>query len=186
MKLHILLPITLLTFSPLLATAATTPAPASCCGQMPSGTMTCPAFAQKIAMVGMLEIQLGQVAQSNAALPATKKFGAYMVASHTEIGGWLAKTAAECHIPLPTKLDAPSQATLKKLSALKGPAFDKTYIPAMVAGHTQVLALVKSFASTCPNPQMKKFAEKITPIIANHLKAAQKVQAQLQKDGILP
>lgn len=185
MKLAPLLPAALLALTPVLATAAN-PAPASCCGQMPSGTMTCPAFAQKIAMVGMLEIQLGKVAQTNASLPATKKFGAYMVASHTEIGGWLAKTAAECGITLPTQLDAPSQATLKQLSALKGPAFDKAYIPAMVAGHTQVLALVKSFASTCPNPQMKKFAEKITPIIANHLKAAQKVQAQMQKDGLLP
>lgn len=184
MKLAPLLPAALLALTPMVATAAT-PAPASCCGQMPSGTMTCPAFAQKIAMVGMLEIQLGKVAQTNASLPATKKFGAYMVASHTEIGGWLAKTAAECNIPLPTQLDAPSQATLQKLSALKGPAFDKTYIPAMVAGHTQVLALVKSFASTCPNPAMRKFAEKITPIIANHLKAAQKVQAKMQKDGLL-
>jgi len=70
---------------------------------MPSGTMTCPAFAQKIATAGILEIQLGKVAQTNASLPATKKF-----------------------------------------------------------------------------------AEKITPIIANHLKAAQKVQAQMQKDGLLP
>jgi len=185
MKIVLLLPAALLALTPIIATAAN-PAPASCCGQMPSGTMTCPAFAQKIAMVGMLEIQLGKVAQTNASLPATKKFGAYMVASHTEIGGWLAKTAAECGITLPAQLDAPSQATLKKLSALKGSAFDQAYIPAMVAGHTQVLAMVKSFASTCPNPQMKKFAEKITPIIANHLKAAQKVQAQMQKDGLLP
>ncbi|PTX96789.1 hypothetical protein DB345_06300 [Spartobacteria bacterium LR76] len=185
MKLTRLLPAALLALTPILATAAN-PAPASCCGQMPAGTMTCPAFAQKIAMVDLLEIQLGKVAQTNASLPATKKFGAYMVASHTEINARLAKVAAECGIPLPTQLDAPSQATLQKLSALKGPAFDKTYIPAMVAGHTQVLAMVKSFASTCPNPQMKKFAEKITPILAKHLSAAQKVQAQMQKDGLLP
>ena len=34
--------------------------------------------------------------------------------------------------------------------------------------------------------KMKAFAEKITPIIAKHLAAAQKVQAQMQKDGLLP
>ncbi len=185
MKLLHLLPATLLALSPVAAPAAA-PAPASCCGQMPAGTMTCPAFAQKVAMVDLLEIQLGQVAQTNAALPSVKKFGAYMTASHTQINGWLTKVAAECNIPLPTQLDAPSQATLKKLSALKGSAFDKTYIPAMVAGHTQVLAMVKTFAATCPNPTMKAFAQKITPIIAKHLAAAQKVQAQMQKDGLLP
>ncbi|MBN8712262.1 MAG: hypothetical protein BGO12_18015 [Verrucomicrobia bacterium 61-8] len=186
MKLLHILPAALLALTPALAPAASSAAPASCCGQMPSGAMTCPAFAQKVAMVDLLEIQLGKVAQTNASLPAVKKFGAYMTASHTEINARLAKVAAECGIPLPTQLDAPSQATLKKLAALKGPAFDKAYIPAMVAGHTQVLAMVKSFASTCPNPRMKAFAEKITPIIANHLKAAQKVQAQMQKDGLLP
>ncbi len=168
------------------ALAATTPPPASCCPAM----KTCPAmtttqFATTVATVDMLEIKLGQVAQTNASFPAVKKFGAYMVKSHTAINADLAKVAASEKIALPTKLDAKHAAILKKLSALKGTAFDKAYIPAMVAGHTKVLAMMKAYCTTCKDPAFCKFAKKTTPIIAAHLKAAQKVQAEMTKAGLL-
>lgn len=165
--------------------AAGKPAAEPCCGQCPTEGMTCAAFAQKIAMVDMLEIKLGKVAEVNSPSLDVQKFGAYMVESHTEINEWLTKVAAECSITIPTTLDAPSKATLKKLSALRGEAFDQAYIPAMVAGHTQVLAMVKSFAKTCPKGPLKAFAKKITPIIAKHLKDAKKVEDRLQKKGKL-
>lgn len=167
------------------ALAATTPPPASCCAAKASPAMTTAQFATTVATVDMLEIKLGQVAQTNASLPAVKKFGAYMVKSHTAINADLAKVAAAEKIALPTKLDAKHAAILKKLSALKGPAFDKAYIPAMVAGHTKVLAMMKAYCTTCKDPAFCKFAKKTTPIIAAHLKAAQKVQAEMTKAGLL-
>lgn len=142
-------------------------------------------FAATVATVDMLEIKLGQVAQTNASLPSVKKFGAYMVKSHTEINAALTKIAAEEKVAIPTTLDAKHAAILKKLSALKGAAFDKAYIPAMVDGHTKVLAMFKSFCACCTDPAFKKFAVKTTPIIADHLKAAQKVQAEMTKAGLL-
>ncbi|CAN5698198.1 DUF4142 domain-containing protein [soil metagenome] len=147
--------------------------------------MTTTQFADTVATVDRLEIKLGQVAQINASFAPVKTFGAYMVKSHTGIAADLAKVAASEKITLPTKLDAKHAAILKKLSALKGAAFDKAYIPAMVEGHTKVLAMLKSFCSTCKDPAFCKFAKKTTPIIADHLKAAQKVQAEMSKAGLL-
>lgn len=160
---------------------------APCCAVPKTNCGMTPAkFAQTVAMVDLTEIKLGEISQTNAGSPAVKKFGAYMTKSHTEINNQLRKLVAGTGIAIPVALNKKSSATVAKLSALKGTAFDQTYIPAMVAGHTQVLAMVRSFAASCNDPAFKKFAEKLAPVIANHLARAQKVQATLQKSGELP
>lgn len=160
---------------------------APCCA-VPKTTcgMTPAKFAQTVAMVDLTEIKLGEVSQTNSTNPAVKKFGAYMVKSHTEINNQLRKLVAGTGIAIPVALNQKSSATVAKLSALKGTAFDQTYIPAMVAGHTKVLAMVRSFAASCSDPAFKKFADKLAPVIAKHLASAEKVQASLQKTGELP
>lgn len=158
-------------------------APTSCCDVKADANMTVGAFAKTAATVDMLEIQLGQVARQNSSNPAVQKFGKYMIKSHTAINKNLTAVAAKQGIPLPTKLDPKHQAIVTKLSALKGAGFDHAYIPAMVAGHTKVLAMVQAVAAECQDPAMKKFAQKTAPIIAKHLACAKKVWAEMQKAG---
>jgi putative membrane protein len=193
MKIQLLILLTALTFLPLVSQAAKPAAPTSCCAKPTSccadvPTDKCPTpaqFADTVATVNTLEIALGKVAQTNASLPSVKKFGLHMVESHTELQAGLVKLAAAEKITLPTKLDAKHQAILKKLSALKGPAFDKTYIPAMVEGHTKVLAMFKNVAASCTDPAVKAYAKKNTKVIADHLKMAKKVQAEMKKADLL-
>ncbi|MEO8205329.1 MAG: DUF4142 domain-containing protein [Chthoniobacterales bacterium] len=137
-------------------------------------------FAQTVATIDMLEVRLGQIALTNSSTPNVKKFGQRMITDHTKINKNLTAVAASQHIPLPTKLDAKHQAMVTKLSALKGAAFDNAYIPAMIAGHTQALAMFKNESATCTNPALKKFAKQTTPIIALHLRLAQIVQDSLK------
>jgi len=141
------------------------------------------AFAGTVAQVDLLEIQLGEVTQTNTTTPEVKNFGAYMLKSHSEINKMLGEVAARQGLVLPSTLNADGQATLEKLSALKGRVFDTTYIPAMVAGHTEVLAMLKNYAATSTDPALKAFAEKITPIIAVHLEHAKAAEADLKKAG---
>jgi putative membrane protein len=148
--------------------------------------MTPTEFARTVATVDLTEIKLGQLSQTHAADGSVKKFGAYMVKSHSEINGWLTKLAAKDGFAIPTSLDKKSAAPVAKLAALNGADFDRAYIPAMVAGHTKVLAMVKSFRATCSDPEFKKFAAKIEPIIAKHLARAEKIETAMQKAGQLP
>lgn len=181
------LTITLLSLAPLAGQAAekSTIAPASCVDCKPSPTMTVAEFATTVATVDLLEIKLGQIAQSNAAWPSVKAFGAYMERSHTEINKDLEKAAAQSNVKIPTTLDAKHAAIAKKLGALKGEAFDQAYIPAMVEGHTKVLAMFKTFAANTTDPAFKKFATANTRVIADHLKRAEKIQAAMKKAGLL-
>ncbi|MEO6847817.1 MAG: DUF4142 domain-containing protein [Chthoniobacterales bacterium] len=166
----------------LLACLTVTPAhatsKASCCSA--PTTMTPTQFAQTVATIDMLEIKLGQVAQTNSNSAAVKKFGQRMIIDHTNINKNLTSVTASQHITIPTKLDAKHQAIVKKLSGLKGSAFNNAYIPAMVTGHTQALAMFKNQSTTCANAALKKFARQTTPIIALHLKLAKAVHAGLK------
>ncbi len=169
-----------------LSASAHAAVPKTCCpGVTVAPAMPVEKFASTVAMVDMLEIKLGGVAQTNAGLASIKKFGAYMAKSHTAINQELTKLAAEKHIAIPTALDAQHAAILKQLSSLKGEAFDKAYIPAMVTGHTQVLAMFKAFEASCTDPGFKNFAAKNTKVIANHLKQATKIQAEMKAKGLL-
>jgi len=193
MKIQLPILLTTLTFLPLVSQAAKPAAPSSCCATQTSCCANIPTdkclsaaqFADTVATVNMLEIALGKVAQTNASLPSVKKFGLHMVEGHTKLQADLVKVAAAEKITLPTKLDAKHQAILKKLSAIKGPAFDKAYIPAMVEGHTKVLAMFKNVAASCTDPAVKAYAKKNTKAIAGHLKMAEKVQAEMKKAGQL-
>lgn len=165
--------------------AASAAAPAACCDPKVDPSMPPAEFAQTVATVDILEIKLGEVAQTNAAAGVVKKFGRYMVKSHTDINNKLVDVVAKEGIAIPTTLDSKHAAVLAKLSALKGNDFDAAYIPAMVAGHTKVLAMVKAFAGSTTDPEMKKFADWLEPIIANHLLRAQQAEAVLQKSGVV-
>jgi putative membrane protein len=142
-------------------------------------------FVKEVAQINLLEIALGRVAQKNSTNPDVQHFGFYMVKSHTQINKMLKRSAGQQGIAVPKSLDGSSRATLKKLSALQGTKFDTTYIPAMVQGHTQVLAMLKKFSATTSDPVLADFARKITPIIAMHLHHAKMVLADLKKDGEL-
>jgi len=185
-KVKLMLPVAMaagLIALPAMARAAAQPA---ACMECKAAPMSVPDFAATVATVDMLEIKLGQIAQTNSTSKAVKGFGAYMIKSHTQINAALTKLAASEGVKIPTSLDPKHAAVAQKLSGLKGADFDKAYIPAMVAGHTKVLAMFKSFAGSCTDPGFKKFAEKFAPVIAKHLAAAEKVQAELQKQGVLP
>ena len=142
-------------------------------------------FVKEVAQINLLEIALGKVAQTNSTNAEVKEFGLYMTKSHTQINAMLKKSAAKQGITVPKSLNGSSKATLSKLSGLQGRAFDTTYIPAMVKGHTEVLAMLKKFSATTSDPVLKAFAQKITPIIAMHLHHAKMVLADLKKDGEL-
>ena len=74
-------------------------------------------FAQKAPAGG-----LGQLAQQNGSAPQVKEFGQRMVTDHGQANEELQRIAQSLNLTLPTEPAAKEQATLKRLSALKGAA----------------------------------------------------------------
>jgi predicted outer membrane protein len=97
-----------------------------------------------MAIAGMAEVQLGKLASDRAADADVKAFGQMMVTDHTKASGELLQLASGAGVQPPKQLDAKHQQLVDKLSKLRGAEFDREYVSAMVMGHEEVVAMLRS------------------------------------------
>jgi putative membrane protein len=135
-------------------------------------------FAQKAAAGGLAEVSLGQLAEQNASSPQVKAFGERMVTDHSQANEELKQIAQSENLTLPTTPESKDQALQKRLSALKGTAFDAAYMQDMVRDHQQDIAEFKQEAESGQDPALKAFAQKTLPVLQQHLQMAQAASAQ--------
>ncbi len=103
-------------------------------------------FIEKAAIANMAEIQLGQLAATNAQDPQVKQFAQMMVSEHTQALDQLRSAAGSS--TLPSSLDKKHQKLHDKLSKLQGAEFDRAYIDAMVDAHKDTAKLLSKRAGT--------------------------------------
>jgi putative membrane protein len=130
-------------------------------------------FAQKAAAGGTAEVSLGQLAQQNAESQQVKDFGQRMVTDHSQAAQELRQIAQQENLTLPTTPDSKDQALQKRLSELKGSAFDSAYTQDMVRDHKQDIAAFQREAQSGQDPALKSFAQKELPTLQEHLRLAE-------------
>jgi putative membrane protein len=138
-------------------------------------------FANDAAIGGLMEVELGKIAEKNATSPQVKEFGAMMVTDHGKANEELKGIAAGKGIQIPAELPKAKQAMVEKLSKVTGEEFDKTYVADMVKDHKKDLAEFQKAAKNLDDPQLKAFAEKGTGMIEHHLQRIEAIQADLNK-----
>src|SRR5690606_28857010 len=82
---------------------------------------------------GMLEVELGKLAQTNGSSPQVKKFGQMMADDHSKANDELKALAQQKNITLPAALSDKHQKKYNDLAEKKGKEFDKDYIDFMVS-----------------------------------------------------
>jgi len=130
-------------------------------------------WVMKVAQGGMLEVELGKLAETQASAEGVKQFGNRMVTDHTKANDELTQIATRKGITLPTSLDAKHQAMKDRLSKLNGAAFDKAYMDAMVKDHREDVAEFRKESSTGQDADVKAFAAKTLPTLEEHLSLAE-------------
>lgn len=132
-------------------------------------------FMTKAASGGMMEVQLGQLAQQNGMSQDVKDFGKMMVDDHTKANEELKALAAQKNITLP---DSMGQEQMDHVEELRGKAnadFDQAYMSLMVDDHQEDVDLFQEAAQNLQDPDTKAFASKTVPILQQHLDRAQQV-----------
>ncbi len=132
-------------------------------------------FVKQAAEGGMAEVELGKLAAEKASNPDVKKFGQRMVDDHTKVNEQLKEVASSQGIDLPDKLTAKDEMTKEHLSKLSGEQFDRAYMSDMVKDHTQDVADFQRESNSATDPAVKQFAQKIVPILEDHLKEAKEI-----------
>lgn len=140
-------------------------------------------FMMKAAQGGMAEVELGNLAKSNAKSDAVKQFGQRMVDDHTKANDELKSIASQKNVTLPSSMDAKDQATKDRLSGLHGAAFDRAYMADMVKDHRHDIAEFQKEANSGKDPDVKAFASKTLPTLKEHLRLAEKTDSEVRRSG---
>ncbi|RRB04509.1 DUF4142 domain-containing protein [Larkinella rosea] len=128
-------------------------------------------FAVKAASGGMMEVELGKLAEQKAQSKSVKDFGAMMVADHSKANEEFKTIAASKNITLPATLSDEHQKHVDDLSKLSGAEFDKEYVKLMVDDHKEDIDLFKDASFNAKDPDVKAFAGKTLPTLQKHYDA---------------
>ncbi|MEO6284471.1 MAG: DUF4142 domain-containing protein [Dyadobacter sp.] len=130
-------------------------------------------FAVAAADGGMIEVQLGELAQTNAASADVKKFGATMAKEHGMANDELKALAGQKNITLPMSLSDDKQKKYDDLSKKKGAEFDKAYLSYMVDDHKEDISEFEEAAKDAKDPDVKSWAAGKVPTLKHHLEMAE-------------
>lgn len=129
-----------------------------------------------MAQANINEVAAAKVALSKAQSSEVKAFAQQMVKDHSAALTKVQAAAQQKGVALPTEPDAAHQAMAAKLEAQSGSAFDKMYMEnAGIKDHQMVLSKLQSDATNIKDPDVKALADEHTPVVEQHLKAAQQM-----------
>jgi putative membrane protein len=132
-------------------------------------------FMVKAASGGMMEVELGQLAQQKAQNKRVKDFGAMMVKDHTKANEEMKALAANKNVTLPQAMGEDHQKHVTDLREKTGKAFDKAYMSMMVDDHQEDVNDFENISTNGKDADLKAFAAKTLPVLRTHLESAKSI-----------
>jgi len=135
-------------------------------------------FAVSAADASLFEIQVGQLALTNASTPEVKKLAQQMIDDHTKASEELKSLAQTKNISLPSALSDKCQKKYNDLSEKKGIDFDDAYTDLMVKDHKDVIDQFKKESEKGNDAELRAWAGEKVPALEHHLemsKATEKI-----------
>lgn len=137
-------------------------------------------FAVEAASGGMLEVQLGELAQQKATSQRVKDFGAMMVRDHSKINDELRSLAGMKNVTLPPAPGEDHMDHIKSLTGKSGKAFDKDYVNLMVDDHEKDIKAFEDASNNAKDADIKAFATKTLPTLRVHLDSIKAIEASMK------
>jgi putative membrane protein len=133
-----------------------------------------------MAQANINEIEAAKLAQSKSQNDQVKSFAQQMIDDHTKGLTDVQQLAQQKGVTLPTEPDAKHKAMAAKLEKMSGAAFDKAYMSqAGVSDHKMVHSKLVSAEKKAKDADVKALAEKMEPIVAQHLKSAEQDKSSM-------
>lgn len=140
-----------------------------------SAKMDDAAFMAKAASGGMMEVELGKLAQQKAKSARVKNFGAMMVKDHTQANNELKALASTKSVSLPSAMTGEHQNHVNGMREKTGADFDKSYISMMVDDHQKDVNDFEGASNNATDANLKAFAAKTLPVLRTHLDSAKAI-----------
>ncbi|QKH38784.1 DUF4142 domain-containing protein [Achromobacter pestifer] len=140
-------------------------------------------FLQAAAGSGMFEVEAAELAKKRAGNGGVKAYAEKMIGQHRAMNAELKALAKRKQVTLPAKPSEPDRGTLEQLADRSGADFDALYIEkAAVDGHTTANRLFETAARESKDPQVRDFAVRALPTLAEHLAMGRKLQGTSPAD----
>ena len=130
----------------------------------------------------LMEIRLGQVAQSRASNSAVKQFGQRMIDDHTRLQNQLTAVVSSAGVSFVPGMDASHQQLASRIERLSGAEFDRTYMQAMIQGHQDDINQFQTQSQSARSTQVRNLASGSLPLLQQHLSLAAQVGSQVGAD----
>lgn len=137
-------------------------------------------FVKEAAQGGLLEVELGKVAQEKASDPKVKEFGKRMEQDHGKVNDELKKFASDKGIQLAAELDRKHKSKVAKLSKLSGAKFDQQYMQDMVSDHKADIKEFQRESEKGKDADLQKFASQSLATLKEHLQLAESTAQQVK------
>jgi len=128
-------------------------------------------FLSKAAADSLLEIALGQLAQSQSTTPSVQQFGQQLVTDHTAALQQVQQLAASLGITL-LPPDGSDADILSMLSQLSGAEFDRAFLALEIKDHAEDIHLFTLAATMASDPAVRALAASQLPVLAQHYQMA--------------
>ncbi|MBK0383779.1 DUF4142 domain-containing protein [Pedobacter sp. SD-b] len=131
-------------------------------------------FLTEAASGGMMEVDLGKLAQTNAMSSRVKDFGNMMVTDHSKANDDLKQLAMTKNVSLPDMPMKDQQDHIADLKSKIGKDFDKAYMSMMVKDHEDDIDKFED-AAKGKDADVAAFANKVLPTLRVHLDSAKAI-----------
>ncbi len=137
-------------------------------------------FMTKAADGGMMEVQLGQMAQQKAINPRVKDFGLMMIRDHSKGNDDLKALAAQKNVVLPQTLSDDNQKHVDELSKQQGNDWDKAYLDMMISDHKGDIDEFTEAGEKVDDPAIKSYAKENVSVMQMHLDSAKAIKESMK------
>lgn len=138
-------------------------------------------FLVKAASGGVLEVELGNLAQSNGAKKGVKDFGAMMVEDHSKGGATLKMLAMSKKVILADSMSNDQKKERDDLMKKHGAEFDRSYVTLMVKDHKEDIDEFEKAAKNAHDPEIRQFAQNTLPMLHHHLDSVQALEKMMPR-----
>jgi putative membrane protein len=132
-------------------------------------------FVRRAMEGSMAEVQLGQLTLQKSNNDQVKQFAQHMIDDHTKLNDQMKPVAQQLGVSAPNQVSKKDRATMAKLQALSGSAYDEAYIRDMVKDHKQDLSEFQGEASSGQDQTVKDAATQGSRVISQHLQMIQQI-----------
>jgi putative membrane protein len=133
------------------------------------------ALAGRALEFGRAEEAYGKLAVERATSESLRDFARRMVDDHARFNAALARFADPA-----TPLRAEDQAVLDRLHTLSGAAFEQVYIRDRTQERMRHYNLVSELAAQAQDPELRRAAAEMAPVLGRHLEQAQALREQVR------